>query len=315
MMPFTAMASEPDWRSELMLDQVNSIVSVLPQTGAGQINSDEPEGTGFAVLDGHFVVTADHVLGGANRILLRSNVGEVFEAEIVVRDRDTDLALLRSDNPLKPLKMPEGVIAGEDVCAVGNAFGLGLSLSCGIVSATQRRGIGFNRIEDFVQTDAAINPGMSGAPLFKAPGVLTGIVTAIFTKRSDGNLGVNFASSAALLSAFLDDARDGKIERQRPGLALRPVPNAGETGRSGTRVMKVATASAEARAGVAEGDIVVKAGDLAVRHPADYLAAVALNAPGEPLKLEIFRGEHLVRVTIDFDQDPEGVTSMPGAQN
>ena len=112
-------------------------------------------------------------------------------------------ALLRST--LKPS-------IGSHVCALGNSFGLGISMSCGIVSALNRHNLGINFLEDFIQTDAAVNPGMSGGPLVDAQGRLIGVVDAIFTKTADIDAGVNFAISVPLLRASLDEQIKAGIE-------------------------------------------------------------------------------------------------------
>lgn len=286
------------WITQFLKNNQASIVTVLPQTGRAERNLAEPEGTGVIVQPGNLVLTANHVLGAANRILLRKTDGSVIEAKIFLRDQSTDLALLEINETLKAIEFEEGAQIGENVCAYGNAFGLGMSLSCGIVSATDKRGIGFNRVEDFVQTDAAINPGMSGAPLFKENGKLAGLVTAIFTKKSDGNLGVNFASSTRLIKAFLEDAKDGVLKPVRAGMIMRPAPFKGETGRAGGLVMRVLDNSAEKIAGIQQGDLVIKAGDLDVRSQADYLAAIALSQKEKSLDLTLVRGKNIQVITI-----------------
>jgi serine protease Do len=257
---------------------MQSVVSLLPVTGAGKANMNEPEGTAFAIGDGRTFVTADHVLGNSRSARLKLADGSVVDAEIRVRDAETDIAILGSDIALPPLAFAREVAPGDDVCAAGNAFGLGISLTCGIVSAVGRRGIGFNRIEDFIQTDAAINPGMSGAPLLLLDGTVAGLVTSIFTKQSDGDLGVNFAASTQLVEAVLEDAADGRIDRAQLQMLLRPVPPPGATGLAGGEVVRITPGSAAEMAGIVPGDIIVMAGNIAVRSQADYLTAETINA-------------------------------------
>jgi S1-C subfamily serine protease len=116
-------------------------------------------------------------------------------------DEARDLALLRARMRIEPVQInPEMPEIGTHVCVIANAFGLGLSFSCGVVSATGRSGIGFNAIEDFIQTDAAVNPGASGGALVDAEGKLVGMVDAIFTKEADIDAGVNFAVSARMIA-------------------------------------------------------------------------------------------------------------------
>lgn len=272
-------------------------VSVLPQVPRAQRNNDEPEGTGFAVGDGLTIVTADHVLGRANSVLLRLPDGEVTDGEIMVRDGETDLATIRVRKALQPLEMAYEVQAGEKVCSYGNAFGLGPSLSCGVVSATARSGVGFNRVEDFIQTDAAINPGMSGAPLVSEDGKVVGAVSAIFTKERDGDLGVNFAVSSRLVRVFLDDAEDGRIDRRRQGLLLRSEPPPGQTGKAGGRIMRIEPNSREEASELEAGDLVVAINGRPIFSQADYMAELALSGD-EKMSVEIDRGGKKLTIMV-----------------
>lgn len=288
--PAKAQSNVDNWRQALVEDKLTSIVSVLPQIGGNRVNADEPEGTGVAI-DG-YILTADHVLGNANRILVRDSNGDVSEATIYLRDKATDLALLKPVADFDFLSIetaPTDIRSGSDVCVVGNAFGLGLTLACGIVSASEQRGIGFNFIEDFIQIDAAVNPGMSGAPLFNDQAELIGLVTAIFTKQSDGNLGVNFAASSRLIAAFMSDAEDGKLDRAKAGIVMQKAPLPGETGRAGGLIKAVASNSPEGQSGLLVGDLVLSADAIKVRGQADYLAALVLAGDEGQIRLQILR--------------------------
>lgn len=183
-----------------------SVVTVEPtwpgykRPGFGAPKGTAPEGTGVAILEPGLIATAAHVVARATSVNVRDSAGRRVPAEIVAIDVAADLALLRVDLAISPLSVaPDRPPTGAHVCVIGNAFGLDLSITCGIVSARARKGIGFNRIEDFIQTDAAVNPGASGGALVDEQGRLVGLVSAIFTKQSDANAGVNFAVSADLL--------------------------------------------------------------------------------------------------------------------
>jgi len=183
-----------------------SVVTVEPtwpgykRPGFGAPRGTAPEGTGVVILEPGLIATAAHVVARATSVTVRDRAGKRVEAEIVAVDIPADLALLRIESMIAPLSVaPERPPTGAHVCVIGNAFGLDLSITCGIVSARARKGIGFNRIEDFIQTDAAVNPGASGGALVDEQGRLVGLVSAIFTKQSDANAGVNFAVSADLL--------------------------------------------------------------------------------------------------------------------
>ncbi|WP_206452895.1 S1C family serine protease [Aurantimonas marina] len=301
----TAALEGGNWRTAIATAATQSVVAVLPLLPKHEIDQEEPEGTGFAIHDGRTLVTADHVLGRANAVRVRLASGAVRDADITLRDADTDIALLQIAEPLPPLAFSAEISTGADACVLGNAFGLGIGLACGVISATGRRGVGFNRVEDFLQTDAAINPGMSGAPLITADGHVAGMASAIFTKSSDGNLGVNFAVSARLLAAVLDDGEDGRIDRRAAGLILRPLPAPGETGEPGAEVVRVSPGSPEDRAGIAEGDRIRAIGELAVRGQPDYLAAIVLAAGQDTLTFSIERAGELLDILVQNESEKE----------
>jgi len=188
-----------------------SVVSVEPtwpgykRPGFGAPPGTAPEGSGVVVREPGLIVTAAHVVAKATAVHVRDHAGNRHPADIVALDPDADLALLRTTAALDPIVLAtDRPATGAHVCIIANAFGLDLSITCGIVSAQARAGIGFNKIEDFIQTDAAANPGASGGALVDEEGRLVGMVSAIFTKESDANAGVNFAVSAALLERRLD---------------------------------------------------------------------------------------------------------------
>ena len=196
-----------------------SVVRVLPtwpgydRPGFGAPPGTAPEGTGFVIAplsskmrhaDSPFVLTAAHVVDRATRIEVQSSDGKRFDVVLVASDPATDLALLRLPFALPPVALALDTPAvGSHACAVGNSFGLGISFSCGVVSATGRKNLGFNRVEDFIQTDAAVNPGASGGLLVNAAGQGLGLIDAIFTKSEDSDAGVNFAVSARLIERVL----------------------------------------------------------------------------------------------------------------
>ncbi len=188
-----------------------AVVSVLPtwpgynRPGFGAPPGTAPEGTGVVILEPGMIVTAAHVVARATEVMVRDSKGNRIVAKILAIDPESDIALLRVDAPIDPIAIASDRPAtGAHVCAIANAFGLDLSITCGIVSANARSGIGFNPIEDFIQTDAAANPGASGGALIDQEGKLVGMLSAIFTKESDANAGVNFAVSAELLLKRVD---------------------------------------------------------------------------------------------------------------
>jgi S1-C subfamily serine protease len=279
-----------------------AVVSVLPLWRGRPPSPDEPEGSGVVVGDGEEILTADHVLGDPESVRVRTADGEVLPARIIGRDPETDMALLGIDVAQPALRLEGYPPLGGRVCAIGNAFGLGLSVSCGTVSAVARSGVGFNRIEDFIQTDAEVNPGMSGGALVDEAGRLVGILSAIFTKQSDASIGVNFAVSGPLATRALARLRAGRTGAwPDPGLALEPFPPRGGTGLVGARVRALAADRPAAGAGIEVGDVVVMAGQRRVRGSDDLRAAYVLAEPGGALTLEVMRGDTTLTLTLPIN--------------
>ena len=171
--------------------------------GFGAPPGTAPAGTGIFIGTGdrsNHLVTAAHVIARATEIEIVTEDGMRHAAAVIAVDNQRDIAILETKLKRRPitLRLTDPAI-GEHGCAIGNSFGLGLSISCGVVSAIHRKQIGFNPIEDFVQTDAAINPGGSGGALVDADGRLIGMIDGIFTKEADIDAGVNFAVSVPLL--------------------------------------------------------------------------------------------------------------------
>ena len=171
--------------------------------GFGAPPGTAPAGTGIFIGTGdrsNHLVTAAHVITRATEIEIVTEDGMRHAATVIAVDNQRDIAILETKLKRRPitLRLTDPAI-GEHGCAIGNSFGLGLSISCGVVSAIHRKQIGFNPIEDFVQTDAAINPGGSGGALVDADGRLIGMIDGIFTKEADIDAGVNFAVSVPLL--------------------------------------------------------------------------------------------------------------------
>lgn len=271
-----------------------SVVTVLPVWVGRPDNLSEPEGSGVVIGDGRTIITADHVLGPAQQqvpVLVRDDDGTSYRARVVARHKASDLAVLQIDVTLPPIAGRDSKMGvGDEVCAIGNAFGAGLSVSCGRVSAVNRAGVGFNAIEDFIQTDAAVNPGMSGGALVDMQGRLAGMLSAIFTKKSDANIGMNFAMDARLVQVVADAlVNTGRFVPARTGVLLRAVPRKGETGRQGVLVVKVVAGLSGARSGLEAGDIVYLANDRRIRQPQDWLSVMAGRRPGEQVEVSGLR--------------------------
>jgi S1-C subfamily serine protease len=287
---------------------IESVAAVLRPDPAQQVEPQagpeyrplEPEGSAVALAHGLFV-TANHVLGPGERALLRLDDGRVFEAKVIARAPAVDLALLESAAPARPMQWGEPPLLGQKVCAVGNAFGLGISAACGVVSKKGVTHAGFNPVEDFLQTDAPVNPGMSGGALVDDKGRLVGIVSAIFTKESDANVGVNFAVSPELTRRVVAQLKqDGSFTRPKIGVSLQPQPRLEPRKHAGARVASVAADGPAARAGIKQGDLLVELAGRPVQRPSDAVAALALAERGTTIEAVVQRPDGQATVEIEL---------------
>lgn len=289
-------AASPDCVGKLECAK-HSVVVVLPIWPPGKTNDDEPEGSGVVVADGKLIATANHVIGPAKRVLVRTFDGKTLRASIVLRDAETDIALLRIEDTLPSFQFNLTPRMATRACAIGNSFGLDISMTCGVVSATRMSGVGFNPMEDFVQTDAAVNPGMSGGALVDENGQLIGMLSAIFTKNSDSNIGVNFAVSSALLTNVVDDfIDDGEIKFPKPGIQIRQAPRS--AGISGAQVVAFEPQSEERAAGLQIKDIIISADGKRIKRAGGYAIALRLAKAEDHIDLKIMRGTELLEFSL-----------------
>lgn len=301
-LPVMARATPASGFDAAVMDSVVSVLPAWPDTTVTEGRPKDPEGSGVAIFDGGYIVTADHVIGRATDIAVRLRDGRRLAATVIGRDPPSDVALLKIAGDLPVPRIETNPSLGARVCAVGNPFGLGLSVSCGVISAVHRTGTGFNPFEDFVQTDAAINPGGSGGGLFLENGSLVGMNAAIFTNEGDGDIGVNFAASAALVVRVAEDLRDfGRVRRARSGLTVGDLgpEQAGQT--HGVRVSRVRDGSAAAQAGVLVGDVLTHIESRPVFAPTDVTGAVFLKRPGESVALDLIRDGHRVAAVVTLE--------------
>ncbi len=281
----------------------NSVVSVLPQWPNPAARAAEPEGSGIVVLDGRTILTARHVINNAVSIVVRTGDGRVLKADVIGEDILTDLAVLAIEETLIPMRFGRDAKVGERACAIGNAFGLGLSMTCGVVSAVNKSWVGFNPIEDFVQTDAAVNPGASGGALVARDGSLLGILSAIFTKQTDANIGVNFAVSSALAKIVATAlVQDGKVNWRFSGLKLGPAVSRGEVGTLGAVVKNVRPGTPAQKAGLKNGDVILQLEKRRIKSPADFKSAFVTSPPGAKLKLKIIRNKAEMTLEIQLPE-------------
>jgi serine protease Do len=255
------------------------------------------QGSGFIVDPAGFVVTNNHVVGQADRVTVELSSGRQLRARVIGGDPQTDIALLKIESeagfPTVPWGNSEALRVGEPVLAMGNPFGLGGSATSGIVSARGRQ-IGAGPYDDFIQTDAPINPGSSGGPLFNIAGEVVGVNTAIFSP-SGGNIGIGFAVPSSLARRVVEDLREhGRVERGWLGVSLQPLDRElakalGTKAEGGALIAATEPDTPAARGGLQAGDVVIRFGDRPVRSPRDLATAVADAKPGDQVIVTISR--------------------------
>ncbi|MGF1609126.1 MAG: trypsin-like peptidase domain-containing protein [Kiloniellales bacterium] len=291
-------------------------MSVLPvwpgkaQGGSGAPPGSAPEGSGVVVAEGGLIATAWHVIEPAERIDVRLADGRILPASHVGHDQASDIALLRVDAALPTLRLAPRPNLADPVCAIGNVYGLGLSVSCGVVSAQDVSSAGFNTIEDFVQTDAAANPGSSGGALVDAEGRLVGMVSAIFASSGDSNIGVNFAVSTRLLMRVVDDLRDdGRVDYVAPDWRLARPSREQLAETAGARVVELGAGGAAEAAGIRTGDLILQIGERRILDPRDAIGALALVPPGASVEVILQRNGQRREVTLSFGEAEEADTA------
>ena len=270
-------------------------------------------GSGVIVSSEGYILTNHHVIEGAEAIEVVLNDGRTAMAKVIGTDSETDLALLKIDLPKLPtivLGQMESLQVGDAVLAIGNPFGVGQTVTSGIVSALGRKQLGINTFENFIQTDAAINPGNSGGALVDANGLLMGINTAIYS-RSGGNMGIGFAvpvSTATQIMAAL--IKDGKVTRGWIGVEPRPltaeiaesfgIAKDKSTGAlpQGVLINGVLQNSPAAKAGIQPGDLILKVAGQVVADVPEMLTRVAALKPGEAASLSVQRNGKLIDIQV-----------------
>ena len=273
-------------------------------------------GSGFIIDKEGLVVTNHHVIQGADEVTVTLNDGRELAADVIGADPDTDLALLRinaeGELPVARFADSDRVRVGDAVIAIGNPFGLGGTVTAGIVSAKARE-IGAGRYDDFLQIDAPINRGNSGGPTFNLQGEVIGVNTAIHSPTG-GNVGIGFAIPADLTQKIVADLEDdGLVERGWLGVHIQAVDDdlaegLGLEGTGGALVARVTEDGPAAAFGLEQGDVIIGYGDKTIETLRDLTRAVADTAPGETIDVKLWRdgGEQVV---------PVDIAKMPGAES
>jgi serine protease Do len=280
---------------------------MMPQQ-QGRAQPVQGLGSGFIISEDGQIVTNHHVVAGAEKVTVKMADGTELEAEVVGSDPMTDVALLKVDSdvelPAVAFGASKTLRVGDEVVAVGNPFGLGGTVTSGIVSATQRN-INAGPFDDFIQTDAAINRGNSGGPLFNNAGEVIGVNTAILSPDG-GSVGIGFAVPSDLVQTIVADlADDGLVERGWLGVQIRPMTEEvatvlGYDAPKGAVVEAISPDSPAAKAGLEPGDIILSFNGTEITDLRDLTRAVAETTPEAETQMEVLhKGEKVTRdVTV-----------------
>ncbi|MBS0348080.1 MAG: Do family serine endopeptidase [Proteobacteria bacterium] len=270
-------------------------------------------GSGVIVSPEGYILTNNHVIEAADEIEVALNDGRKLPARIVGRDPESDLAVLqiKSDGKLRPITFghTEQLHVGDVVLAIGNPFGVGQTVTMGIVSALGRSHLGINTFEDFIQTDAAINPGNSGGALIDAAGNLVGINAAIYS-RSGGSLGIGFAIPVSLARSVMEQIiQSGSVTRGWIGVEVQAITSDladsfGMPSSDGTLISGVMRGSPADRAGVKPGDVLLAVEGRKVNDPQAMLEAIAALSPGRKAGFELRRGKDRLDLKVEIGRRP-----------
>ena len=282
----------------------------------GEQDGDEPQrgmGSGVIVSAQGYVLTNNHVVEGADEIEVVLNDSRKVKAKVIGTDPDSDLAVLKISLERLPVITwgnSDALQVGDAVLAIGNPFGVGQTVTSGIVSALGRNHLGINTFENFIQTDAAINPGNSGGALVDSAGNLLGINTAIYT-RSGGSMGIGFAIPASLARQVMDGiVKEGRVTRGWVGIEPQDLsPELAQTfGLSerlqGVIITGVLQDGPADKAGVLPGDVITHVAGVPVRNTSELLTQIAGLKPNADTELHINRTGKTMAVNITPGERP-----------
>lgn len=278
----------------------------------GRNESQGGLGSGVIISASGYILTNNHVVEGADEIEVILNDSRKAKAKVIGTDPDTDLAILKIELdklPVIVLGNSELLQVGDPVLAIGNPFGVGQTVTGGIVSALGRNQLGINTFENFIQTDAAINPGNSGGALVDVNGALMGINTAIYS-RSGGSMGIGFAIPVSTAKQVLEGiVKDGQVTRGWIGVEPQELnAELAETFnvklKSGVIITGVLQNGPAAQAGIQPGDVIAAVNGKAVSSVAELLGAVAGLKPGVAAPVSVLRKDGKLEINVTPSKRP-----------
>lgn len=267
-------------------------------------------GSGVIVSEDGYIVTNAHVVDKADEIIVALSDGKKAAATVIGSDPDSDLAVIKIQmTGLTPLAFRDSAVRVGDVAlAIGNPFGVGQTVTQGIVSATGRTGLGVSTYEDFIQTDAAINPGNSGGALVDAHGNLIGINTVIYS-RSGGSMGIGFAIPTSIVEKVMNDIiATGRVNRGWLGIEVGRRPDgsgmSADESTTGVQIATVVPNAAADKAGLQIGDVIVSVNDVMITDANALIQYISKQSPNSTIAVKIRRGDNEQVIDVVLDERP-----------
>lgn len=284
------------------------------------------QASGFIVSQDGYIITNAHVVQDASEVSATLTDGREFRAKIVGTDPSTDIAIVKIDAhnlPYLTLGNSDGLEVGQWVVAVGNPIGLQTSVTAGIVSAKGRNNLSLAKVEDFIQTDAAINRGNSGGPLLNLKSEVIGMNTAIVTHMgSGGYMGIGFAIPSNMIHQIMEELiQNGSVTRGFMGVSLQHIDYDlaqafGLDKTEGALVSEVSKNSPAEKAGIKQGDVILEYNNRKIENIAALRNAIALMKPGSKVNLLILRNGRPIQTELTIGTNPEdGRTQKPGPES
>lgn len=269
-------------------------------------------GSGFIIDESGYIVTNYHVIADADEIAVKLSNGKELIAKVIGMDKKTDIALLKvkHNKPLPFVKFgdSEKSRVGDWVIAIGNPFGLGSTVTAGIISANGRDIASEGIVDNFIQTDAAINRGNSGGPMFNAKGEVIGVNTIILSP-SGVNIGIGFATPSSIAQLVIEQLKaTGKVKRGMLGIKMQPVTDdisesLGLDSANGVLVVEVTKKSSAEKAGLEIGDVIIEFNNTAVKTPRQFVKVVSTSPINEKIPMVIVRNSKKKTLTVSLTED------------
>ena len=288
----------------------------------GQRRKATSLGSGFIATSDGYIITNNHVIEGAEDILVKLSDNREYKGKIIGVDSRTDVAVIKINEknlPTIPWGNSDKLKVGEIILAIGNPYGLRHTITMGIISALGRVGMGISDYEDFIQTDAAINPGNSGGPLVNASGEVIGVTNAIFS-TSGGYQGIGFAIPANMVKNVMDSiVSEGKVVRGWLGVQIQPLTadlarQFGLKDDNGVLLVDVTEGGPAAKAGMKGGDVVVEYDGKKINDPFHFKNMVAETKPGKQVFIKIVREGNLLTANVTIGELPVDNQVIPNVE-